>query len=85
LPTLHRWAFPERALIPLRAPWRGCHIDDEAASRALEPVVGEQRSAEHQDVPVRLEIGEMLLSVGGADLAAVVSIFLIDDVERYGT
>jgi hypothetical protein len=34
---------------------------------------------------VRLEIGEMLLSVGGADLAAIVSIFLIDDVERYGT
>src|SRR5208337_5395789 len=39
------------------------YVYDEAASRALDSVVAEQRPAKHEDIPVPVEIGDMLLPV----------------------
>src|SRR5262245_50364252 len=58
------------------------HVEDEATADAPDAVVGDQRPAQHQDVPVLLEVGEVRVPVGGADLGAVVAVFLIDDVEH---
>ena len=75
---LAEWLIARKFLRLLTA-W---HVDDETASGALDPVVAEQRSAQQQDVQVPVEIGEMLVLVGSADLGAVISVFLIDDVEH---
>src|SRR5262245_31123805 len=75
---LAEWLIARKFLGLLTA-W---HVDDETASGALDPVVAEQRSAQQQDVLVPVEIGEMLVLVGRADLGAVISVFLIDDVEH---
>src|SRR5215468_9394452 len=75
---LAEWLIARKFLGLLTA-W---HVDDETASSALDPVVAEQRSAQQQDVLVPVEIGEMLVLVGSADLGAVISVFLIDDVEH---
>jgi hypothetical protein len=59
------------------------HVDDETAAGAGNAVVGEQRSAEDKKVRVLVEIGQMLFSVGSADLGrALVAVFLIDDVKH---
>src|SRR5215831_1456169 len=76
--SLAEWLIARKFLGLLTA-W---HVDDETASGALDPVVAEQRSAQQQDVLVPVEIGEMLVLVGSADLGAVISVFLIDDVEH---
>src|SRR6516164_9522380 len=58
-------------------------VDDQAASCPLAAVVIEQRPAEHQDVAVLVEIGEMRRSVGRPDRTrAIVPILLVDDVEH---
>src|SRR5215471_14424323 len=75
---LAEWLIARKFLGLLTA-W---HVDDETSSSALDPVVAEQRSAQQQDVLVPVEIGEMLVLVGSADLGAVISVFLIDDVEH---
>ena len=65
---LAEWLIARKCLRLLTA-W---HVDDETASGALDPVVAEQRSAQQQDVLVPVEIGEMLVLVGSADLGAVI-------------
>src|SRR5262249_38891399 len=58
------------------------HVEDQAATDAPHTVVGDERPAQHQDVPVLLEIGEVRVLVGGRDLGAGVAIFPVDDVEH---
>ena len=60
------------------------HVDDQAAAQPRHSVIGQQRPAEHQDVPVLLEIGEMRVLDPRADGARFRTrdVALVDDVEH---
>src|SRR5262245_45800910 len=61
-----------REILRLRA---ARDVDDQAAAGPPAALVLEQRPAQHQDVAVKVEIGEMRLPVGGPDrLGAVVPV-----------
>src|SRR5262245_35726238 len=83
LDALEQAGLAERLVARERLRLRAArHVEDEAAADAPDAVVGDERAAQHQDVPVLFEIGEVRVPVGDADLGAVVAVFLVDDVEH---